>query len=193
MAMENSSDQRLIKKYLKGDKASLEILIKKYLKPIYFFVYKYVGNVEEAEDITQDVFVKTWRNLKKFDRQKNFKTWIFSIAKNTSIDFIRRKKTVPFSELLIQRKDGTEENDFLEKIIDPSLTPNDSLERKSIAETFKQAIDKLFPKYRAVLLLRYNNNFTFREIAESLGEPLNTVKSRYRRALILLRKLLFEA
>jgi len=68
--MKNYSDRKLIADYLKGDEKSLEILIQQYLKPIYNFVYRYAGNAQDAEDITQDVFVKVWRNLKKFDRQK---------------------------------------------------------------------------------------------------------------------------
>ena len=87
------SDEQLINNYLKGDEKSLEILIHRYLKPIYNFVYRYVNNKQEAEDVTQEVFVKTWRNLKKFKRNKSFKTWIFSIAKNTAIDSFKKKKT----------------------------------------------------------------------------------------------------
>ena len=90
-------DKILIQQYLKGDEKSLEILIARYLKPIYSFVYKNVGNPSEAEDITQEVFIKIWKNIKKFDQNKNFKPWIFQIAKNTSIDFLRKKKSIPFS------------------------------------------------------------------------------------------------
>ncbi len=93
------SDQKLIANYLAGDEKSLEILINRYLRPIYSFVYRHVGNGEVAEDITQEVFVKVWRNLKKFDQNKSFKTWIFTIAKNTSFDFFKKKKAIPFSEL----------------------------------------------------------------------------------------------
>jgi len=187
--MANDSDQILIKKYLQGDEKSLEVLIHRYLKPIYSFAYQYTGNSQEAEDITQEIFVKVWRNLKKFDRDRSFKTWIFSIAKNTAIDFLKKKKAVSFSEF--QNENG--ENALLEKFADSSLLPNELLEQKDIIGALAKAINKLLPKYRKTLLLRHDDNLTFREIAESLGEPLNTVKSRHRRGLILLRKLLFEA
>ena len=93
----NRSDEQLVWDYLKSDEKSLELLIRRYLKPIYSFVYRYVGKAHDADDVTQDVFVKVWRNLKKFDREKSFKTWIFAIAKNTAFDHLKKKKAIPFS------------------------------------------------------------------------------------------------
>ena len=183
----NYSDQQLVADYIAGDEKSLEILIKRYLKPIYNFICRYVGNEQEAEDITQEVFVKVWRSLKKFDQSKSFKTWIFSIAKNTSIDWLRKKKAIPFSNF----ENGEGKNLLTEKLADPAPLPNKILERAGIAEILNIAINQLNPKYRMVLFLRYNDYFNFREIAEVLSEPLNTIKSRHRRALILLKKLLF--
>lgn len=72
--MNNEFDLKLINQYLKGNKGSLKILIQKYLKPIFNFVFTYVGNTQDCEDITQEVFVKAWSNLKKFDKKKSFKT-----------------------------------------------------------------------------------------------------------------------
>jgi len=184
--MESYSDEQLTTKYLKGDKKALEVLIKRYLKTIYSFVYRYVGNTSDAEDITQEVFVRAWRNLKKFNQQKSFKTWIFSIAKNASIDFLRRKKAISFSEL--ENEEG--ENIFSETLIDPSPLPDKFLERKETGEILTKALEKLSLKHRLVLSLRYNDHFTFREIAEALGEPLDTVKSRHQRAILMLKKLL---
>ncbi len=182
------SDQKLIANYLAGDEKLLEILIHRYLKPIYSFVYRYVGNEQEAEDITQEVFVKAWRNLKKFDRNKSFKTWIFTIAKNTSIDWLRKKKTIPFSEF--ENEKG--ENKFIERLADPTSLFDELLERVGIEEMLDAAINQLAPKYRMVLFLRYNDHFTFREIAGILGESLNTIKTRHRRSIAILRKLLKE-
>lgn len=184
--MENYSDEQLIIKFLKGDEESLEILIKRYLKPIYSFVYRYVGNYQEAEDITQEVFVKVWRNLKKFKPEYKFKTWIFAIAKNTSINWQKKKRTIPFS-VLDNKNEGFS---FSETIKDPAPLPNELLEKQDIVGSLNKALEILSPKYRMVLFLHYNDHFTFREIAEVLGELLNTIKSRHRRALIMLRKLL---
>ncbi len=184
--MANNSDQILIEKYLQGDEKSLEALILAYLKPLYSFICRYVGNAQDAEDITQEVFVKVWRYLKRFDQNKSFKTWIFSIAKNTSLDFLKKKKTIPFSEF----DNEAGENMLTETLADPTPLPDKLLERAGVAEELNLAMQKIAPQYRMVLFSRYNDHFTFREIAETLGESLNTVKSRHRRALIMLRKLL---
>jgi len=191
------SDQKLISLYLAGDEKSLEILFNCYLKMIYSFIYRYVGDQEAAEDVAQEVFVKVWKNLKKFNprknrfanfklrRQKNFKTWLFKIAKNASIDFLRKKKIIPFSSF-----DNEDGNALTDTLADPAPLPDALLERQDLANLLTRALAKISFKYRAVLLLRYNNHFTFREIAESLDEPLNTIKSRHRRALIILKKIL---
>lgn len=186
MVIDNDKDWKLVENYLKGDEKSLEILIKKYLKPVYGLAYKYVGNPQEAEDITQEVFVKIWKNLKKFDKQKNFKNWIFSIAKNTAIDFLKKKKAMQFSDF--ENEKG--KNILTETIIDSSLLPTELLARKDMLGMLMKAMNKLLPKYRKVLLLRHNDDLTFREISQITGESLNTVKSRHRRALVMLKKLL---
>lgn len=182
----NGSDKQLIVDCLKGDEESLELLIQSYLKPIYSFVYRYTGSTQDTEDITQEVFVKVWRNLKKFDQQKSFKTWIFAIAKNTAFDHLKKKKVIPFS--YFENEKG--ENIITETLADPSPLPDELLERAGVAQILTSAMEKLSPQYRMVLFLRYNDHFTFREIGESLGEPLHTIKSRHRRALIQLKELL---
>src|SRR3989338_11180650 len=88
------TDEQLVADYLRGDEKSLETLFRRWLKPIYSFSYRYTNANKDAEDIAQDVFVKTWKNLKKFDRNRKFKTWIFQIAKITAL--ICKEKRNPF-------------------------------------------------------------------------------------------------
>ncbi|KKU52577.1 MAG: RNA polymerase, sigma-24 subunit, ECF subfamily [Parcubacteria group bacterium GW2011_GWA2_47_10] len=182
--MEHTTDLELVQYYLNGDEKSLEVLIQQYLKPIHGFVYRYVGNRQDTEEVTQEVFVKVWRNLKKYDQSQNFKTWLFSIAKNTAIDFLKKKKTVPFSAF--ETEDG--ENPVLAGIVDANALPDELMQKKDVADVVTRSLATLSPRYRTVLALRYTNQFTFREIAESLREPLDTVKSRHRRALGMLKK-----
>ncbi len=186
--MKELSDNEIVEKYLKGDQEALEVLIKRYLKPIYSFVYKNVGDSAATEDITQEVFVKMWKNLKKFKRGSSFKSWIFTIAKNTAIDFLRKKRTVPFSNFA--NENGG--NSIMDALADREPSPLEVLEQKNTAAIIAKAVNKLLPKYRAVISLRHNSQLTFSEIANRLGEPLNTIKSRYRRGLLTLKKLIIN-
>ena len=102
--------------------------------------------------------------------------------------FSKKKKAVPFSAF--ENDEG--DNILINTLTDPSPLPDELLERAEVKQWLVLAMTKLAPKYRMVLFLRYNDHFTFKEIAESLAEPLNTVKSRHRRALIMLKKLLTE-
>ncbi|MFA5747207.1 MAG: sigma-70 family RNA polymerase sigma factor [Candidatus Paceibacterota bacterium] len=184
--MQDLSDKELIEKYLKGDEKALEFLISRYLKTVYGFVYRFAGNEQDAEDITQESFVKAWGSIKKFDRKKSFKSWIFKIARNTAIDLLRKKKTVPFSKF--DGEDG--KNAIIETLADTGPLAQEIFERKSIAQEITVALSELPLKYKAVFSLRHDSDLSFQEIAESLDEPVNTVKSRYRRALIALKNVL---
>jgi len=184
--MPTLTDKQLIEQYLKGDEKSLEILIGQYLKPVYGLIFRYVKNAAEAEDIVQDTFIRAWKNLKKFDRERNFQAWIFTIAKNASLDFLKKKKAVPFSAF----ENEAGENILNEIIgeIDPRL---ENLTSGSEAkEKLDHAMDKMPAASRDLISLYHQEDFTLNEIAETLGESANTVKSRYRRAMINLKKIL---
>jgi RNA polymerase sigma-70 factor (ECF subfamily) len=174
-------DKELIQRYLKGDSQALDFLIEKHLKPIYNFVYKNVGNEANAEDITQEVFIKVWKNIKKFDQTKNFKPWIFQIAKNTSIDFLRKKKSIPFSKF--ENEKG--QNVLIENT---PAKPLNLLEELSDKKTLATAMHGLSEKEQKLINLRHTDGLSFNEIAERFKESVNTIKSRYRRSLANLRK-----
>jgi RNA polymerase sigma-70 factor (ECF subfamily) len=184
--MDNISDEKLVGEYLDGDEKALEELVRRYLKSIYNFSLRFAGNSSSVEDITQDVFVKVWKNLKKFDRTKSFKAWIFKIAKNTALDYLRQKKILVFSEL----ENEDEENNSLDNIPDLAPLPDEIFDRQNLKEELLAAIDKLPLKYKMVVTLHGLEELTFLEISEILDEPLNTVKSRYRRGLLLVREIL---
>jgi RNA polymerase sigma-70 factor (ECF subfamily) len=182
--MDNDSDEKLVQYFLDGEKKALEVLVFRYFKVIYNFCYRYVGDVNAAEDITQETFVKTWKNLKKFDKNKKFKTWLFQIAKNSCIDYLRKRKTIPFSRF--ENDDG--DNTFIDNFVDSSPLPDEVFKRKDLSSFLEGAINKLPVNHKMVMFLYYKNEFNFREIAEILNEPIDTIKSRYRRGLISLRK-----
>lgn len=169
--MNDISDAELIRQYLKGDEKSLEFLIKKYLKPIYNFIYKNVGYQEVAEDITQETFIKVWKNLKKFDQKRDFKPWIFQIAKNTLIDYSRKKKTIPFPKLENLKEDSQNLVDFFAN--------------KIASEKILNNLDK---EEQKIISMRHSQGMSFKQIAKFFGKPVNTVKSRYRRIMINIKK-----
>ncbi|MGB9598543.1 MAG: RNA polymerase sigma factor [Minisyncoccales bacterium] len=169
-------EKELIERYLKGEKEALESLICLYLKPIFSFVFHYLQNQQDAEDLTQEIFLKMWKNLKKFKKEENFKNWLFAIARNSCLDFLRKKK----KDFLLLEKD------FL--FIDKNPLGDEIFERESFREKIEKEIKKLPFKMRKVLDFYYFLGLNFREISEILKEPINTIKSRHRRALLRLKK-----
>jgi RNA polymerase sigma-70 factor (ECF subfamily) len=170
-------DKELIEKYLKGDEKALESLISKYLKPVYSFIFGYVQNQQDAEDLTQETFLKMWRNLKKFKKEKNFENWLFTIAKNTCFDFLRKKR----KNLILNAEN-------LEIVADLAPSLLEKMEKESLLEKLKKEIENLPFKMKEVINLHYNFNLNFREISEILREPMNTVKSRHKRAISKLKR-----
>lgn len=186
--MENYSDEQLVGLAVNKDKAALETLIKRYLQPIYSFSYKYVKNQADAEDITQEVFVKVWRNLKKFDQSRSFRPWLYKIAQNTCLDMLKKKSPVLFSEL-----ETMEEGDWFEQnLIADTKSPAELAETALTAAKLKSVVTKLKPKYAEVVEMYHGQELNFREISQTLNQPLNTVKSRYRRALLRLKQMLTD-
>jgi RNA polymerase sigma-70 factor (ECF subfamily) len=174
-------DRELIKKSLQGDEKSLELLIKKYLKPIYSFSFNLLRDQQDAQDLTQEIFLKMWKNLKNFDENQNFKSWLFKIAKNSCIDFIRKKKKFLVYNL-----------ETIENLPDLQLLLKEEAENKDLLEKIKIEIEKLSRKSKEILNLYYNFGFNFREIAQISGESINTVKSRHKRAIDKIKNSLKE-
>lgn len=183
----NHTDQQLMKRHRGGDPTAFPLLVKSYLKPIYHFAFHFTHDQASAEDIAQETFIKAWKHLGYFDEEKNFKTWIFTIAKNTAYDYLKKKKSIPFSAF--ENDDG--ENP-IEAIDDENLLPDALFEKKEIAFMLAQALEKLSPLNRALLTLRYLEDFSLEEISEILNEPYNTIKSRHGRALKSLKEAILE-
>ena|SRR3989344_1789222 len=179
----NFSDTGLVSQYFEGDGKALEELFGRYFRQVYAFAHSYAKNTKDAEDIAQETFLKAWRNLKKFDANKSFKTWLFAIAKNTAIDFFRKKREILFSAL--DNNDG--ENIFAETLADTAMLPTELSERNENIRGLALAAARLPRKYGEIISLRYDEDLSFSEIARFLGEKLNTVKSRHRRALMMLK------
>ena len=178
------NDEEIIALYKDGNEEIFKELVEKYTGPIFNFTVRFVGR-SEADDITQDIFIKIWKNLKKFNSEKaSLKTWIFTIAKNTITDFLRKKKNLVFSDL------ESDTENFSEKIPDEKLLPIEILQKLQDIELLNNKLDQLEASQKTILVLRYQEEMTFSEIGQILGKPLNTVKSHHHRAILELRKML---
>jgi RNA polymerase sigma-70 factor (ECF subfamily) len=182
----DKTDAELVALNFSGDEEAFKVIVERHLKSVYNLAYRLTGSSEEAEDIAQEVFLRAWKNLKKYQPEKNFKTWLLTIAKNASIDYLRKKRAVPFSDF----EDDEGENPLTESLADPLPYPIELVETAQNREMIEKAVSKLSPNYQAVLFLKYQEELTFEEIGRILEKPLDTVKSQHLRALVKLRKML---
>lgn len=180
-----NEDEKLVKDYLAGDESALIEIIGRYTKPIYNFIYRSIGNSDESSDLTQEVFLKVWKSLKKFDQRKKFKTWIYAIARNASIDWLRKKRNLTFSD--IQKNLGDE--DSIENIFeDPEPLADEIFDKVESDHSVREALSELSIDQQNIIILRTVNDLTFEEIGDIVNKPMNTVKSQYHRALKVLKK-----
>lgn len=181
-----TDDKKFIADYLHGDEDALALLFAGNLQLVYRFAYRLTRDAHDAEDITQETFVKLWRNLQKFDSDKNFKTWLLSIAHNTAIDVLRKRRNFVFSDF--DTKDGG--NSIVDTLADDMPLPPELFSRAEERGLLDVALGKLTPVYREILVLHHEDELTFNDIGIILDKPLNTVKSQYRRAILTLRSFL---
>ena len=177
--METLSDQALISQYLRGNRTALEQLIERHLDFVLNFVYAIVHNQQVAEDISQETFIKAWKNLSKYNEQYKFKTWLGNIAKNTAIDYLRKQKNLNFSEL----------GDSFEHLIADQSNILDHEQLFDIA-SIGSVVETLPQRYREIIDLYYTKGLNFRQIGTVLNESIHTVKTKHRRAIIQIKKLI---
>jgi len=170
----------------------IEPIINQYLKPVYNFVFRIVGNKNETEDITQEVFIKVWKNLEKFKSEQNLKPWIFKIARNTTFDYLRKRKNISFSQLDSQINVNDNQKSFAENIEDTEDLPDEIFMKKELGQELEKALAEIRLDFREIILLRYIEELNFDEISEIVGKPLNTVKSHHHRGLADLRKIILR-
>ncbi len=187
--MQNLTDEQLVALFKKGNQEALEVLIQRYIAPLYNFVFQYMHGIQETEDVTQEVFVKIWKHISAFKSTYKFKTWAYTIAKNTALDALKKKGLVPFSEL-----DAQDENQplFAETLVSKDPLPEEILYKLDDIHFVNRAIEDLPEKYQKVLAMRYRQDLTFREIAKTWKQSIDTVKTQHRRAIVYLKKALLD-
>ncbi len=182
------SDDALVERALKGDMSAFSRLYDRYEKPLFNFICQYVGDYEAAQDVFQETFIRAYRKLQRYQLGTNFSAWLHRIAINQSKDEFKRRRRRPISS--ITQSEGGEETDLLATISDESLTPEELLTRKEQAGRVRRALTRLTKDHMQVILLYVFQGMAYKDIAETLGIPIGTVKSRMHYAIKELGKVL---
>lgn len=170
-----ASDYELVKASIDGDEQAFEELVTRYKRLIYSVVYNMINDKEEINDLAQEVFIRIYKSLGRYDPQYKFSTWAVKITTNLCLDTIRKKKIVsaPLDEVMEVSSD-----------LD---TPEDNYIKRERSMKIREAIMELPEKYRIPIVLFHQNNMSYEEICTALGEPMTIVKNRLYRARMMLR------
>ncbi len=181
-------DNVLVQQALAGDQEAFEALISRYQHSLFRHIYRYVGEYNEAHDVLQQVWLQLYLSLPKLYPNVHVKPWLFTVARNRSLDVLRRKRLLCFSE--IETGNGEDEVAFLDAIPDTSPTLEELIEQRDLKQTIQCAIQALPRTYRSVILLYYREHLNYAEIGGVLKLPVSTVKARFHRAKPFLRDVL---
>jgi RNA polymerase sigma-70 factor (ECF subfamily) len=170
------------------DQKAYAELMSRYKDSIYFMLLKMVNNRDDADDLTIEAFGKAFKNLHQYTPDYAFSTWLFKIATNNCIDFIRRKRKMTFSIDKGLESDSGDEMQF--EIKSPMLDPEEKMIKKQKAVLMRDVVEKLKPRYKRLVELRYFQERSYEEIADELQLPLGTVKAQLFRAREFLYQIL---
>lgn len=176
--------QQQIENAKKGKQVAFNYLLDRFWNDLYGFQLKRTQNEYDAEDITIQTFSRAFDKIDTFDPKYNFKTWLFTISKNIHVDLIRRKKAS------IRSRTTDADDDRVHKIADDAPSIEDSLITEQNLAQLLRDVKKLKPHYQEVINLRYFQEMSYKEIAETLQEPMNNVKVKLLRAKKLLAQII---
>ena len=185
---EPMTDEELVRTVLAGDRERFAGLVERYQARLVNYLYRLVRNTDDAHDLAQEVFVRVYQALDRFDPQYRFSTWLFRVAQNAAIDQIRRRRfrSVPIGTSEDARGEGTRELD----VEDGGPSALDELTGRERDAEVRRAIDGLPWEYRELIVMRHYGELAYDEIAEAKGMPLGTVKNKLFRARQLLKSAL---
>jgi RNA polymerase sigma-70 factor (ECF subfamily) len=174
-----------------GDAAAWEELVRQYHRRIYQICYRFTGSQSEAEDLTQDVFIRMYHSLNSYDPTRaSFVTWLITVSRNLLVDHFRKSKYDRATESLDGADAESDEMPLGERIADTAPGPDSHLERREAREQVHRALQRLSPELREAVILRDLQDMDYREIAAVLKVPEGTVKSRINRGRTELARLL---
>ena len=178
------SDVRVIARARRGEQAAFAELLRAYRAPVFNLCLRMLKNRDDAEDIAQEVFIKVFGMLERYDERYAFRSWLFKIAANQCIDFIRKNRVKLQSLDEPVRYHGEE---IERQFPDDSRTPDEDLELREVGRLLLAITDELPPHYRSMIVLRHQEQLSYEEIARVLDLPLGTVKARIHRARAMMR------
>ena len=179
------TESELVQAAQKGSQDAFARLVEQNQGKIYNLCYRMTGNPEDAADLTQEAFLNAWRGLSKFGGQSAFSTWLYRLASNACIDFLRREKRRSTLSMTLDEGDGEDPRET--EFPDERYAPERELERKETHKALLRGLASLSPEHRQVLLLRETQGLSYAEIAQALKLEEGTVKSRIARARISLK------
>lgn len=176
------TDEDLIERFQQGDLAAYEDIVRRYKDQLLNFVFRFLNNQEEAEDVVQETFLRVYRNRFAYTRVAKFSTWIYTIAGNLARTELRRRKRRRFFSLSDM---GLDDRDY--EISDEVFNPETHVDSALGEEIIQREISKLSPKFREVIILRDVQELSYEEISKIIRVPIGTVKSRVNRARLRLQ------
>lgn len=180
------TDAEVVQAVLGGDREAFAFLVERYQKGLVTYIYHMVHHYEEALELCQEVFVKVYESLSRYDGQYKFSTWLYKIASNHTIDHLRRQHMTTIS--IQERQDDPDLPEL--PLESATLGPHDAYRNKVLMEQVRKALEDLPPSYRELILLRHFNFRSYEEMAKITGLPIGTVKNRiFRARQILMEKL----
>lgn len=188
------SDEELMTRYVAGDQRAFQILMRRYQRKVFGYIYKFYYNEDKASDIFQDAFFKVCRGADKYDPRYRFSTWLFTVVRNTVIDdFKKRKLKVRYLSDPLYSSGKDDDRTLYDATPDRTAPEGEKLAReKQFQRKLQDALAKMNPDQREVFMMRQDQGLQFEEIAEIMACPLNTAKTRMRYALEALRRDLKE-
>lgn len=183
----SEQDRVLVERALAGQQAAFDELMRKYRKALYHHIQRMVRQKMDVEDLVQEAFIKAFSALDSYSAQYAFSTWLYKIATNHTIDYLRKKRLPTFS---LDKPIQTKEGELEYEVPDTTYRPDRHIVEDQRRRLIQEAIDALPPKYHRVIVMRHQQEKSYEEIATELDLPLGTVKAHIFRARELLNKYL---
>lgn len=172
------NDEHLIQDFLNGNVAAFNTLVWRWEKPIYNFILRYIGDGDQAKDVMQQCFIRTFKSLKKLKDHRRFSSWLYQIAMNLCRDELKKKKYTTYTISEVRDFEQNEKSDYTVVLADNEHDATHLTHRENLADLLQKALMTIPEEQRVVIIMKQYHGMKFTEIADVLKTPINTIKSR---------------